>query len=138
MHKILIVDDSEGLLVLYETLLSYEFPNVEVLIARNAIEALSQITNLENPSELLCVISDYDMGEINGVQLTRKIRKKLPLLPLFIHTHSGEDLTVIQQQCEDINVEVLSKRDSMKGIILPSIKNQLLADENFVLVATLI
>lgn len=77
--KILIVDDSEKIRTQLEELLSIQ--QLQIFLAESGEKAL-EILNC-NP-DIKLVLADYHMEGINGIELTRKIRKHFSLNKLAI------------------------------------------------------
>ncbi len=78
-YNILLVEDNEELLMLMKTLLSYKY---NVLTAANGFEALEVIQN----KDLHLIISDVMMPEMDGNELTRRIKStpELSHLPVIL------------------------------------------------------
>lgn len=86
--KILVVDDSEDIRYLVASLLhSVGYETVE---AENGIRALEL---LDLDSRIRLVITDYDMPGMDGLELTRRIRRdeRLEDLPVLMHSASPLD-----------------------------------------------
>jgi len=79
LYNILLVEDNEELLMLMKTLLSYHY---NVFTAANGIEALEVI----NKEDLHIIISDVIMPEMDGNELTRRIKStpELSHLPVIL------------------------------------------------------
>jgi len=85
---ILVVDDSEDIRYLVATVLrSIGYETVE---AANGVQALEL---LNGETQIHMVITDYDMPEMDGLELTRRIRRdeRLEDLPVLMQTASGLD-----------------------------------------------
>lgn len=79
-RRILLVDDDlEHLLALAEALVRAGY---RVRAAMSGSEALAKLAT--PPADL--VITDYQMHPINGLELIREIRRRLPHLPVLIMT----------------------------------------------------
>lgn len=73
--RIMIVDDMDANVSVMATILRSHFDVVE---ARDGIEALRLIEQLDPRQPLACIISDHRMPRMSGVQLFERV---LPLLP---------------------------------------------------------
>ena len=79
-RALLCVDDDQGVLEFYETLLASE--GYEVLLARDARQALALFDSRKN--EISAVMSDYSMPEINGLELAAELKKRDPHVPVIL------------------------------------------------------
>ncbi len=69
--KILIVDDSKAMrMIVKRTLKQAGFDSIDCVEACNGVEAIAQIA-AENPD---VVFSDWNMPEMNGIELLKKLR----------------------------------------------------------------
>ena len=73
MAKILIVDDSKTALLVNLRAIKKFYPFTKILTAKNGAEALEIIKN--NPN-IKVIITDYEMPEMDGKSLIKKIREK--------------------------------------------------------------
>jgi DNA-binding response OmpR family regulator len=80
MPKILIVDDEEGIRMLYSMELQDE--GYEVLTLADGKELL-QVVESESPD---CIVLDIKMREYNGLDLLQQIRKKHYDLPVILNS----------------------------------------------------
>ena len=83
--RILIVDDSHDVLDVLELLLCEKF---EILKTPSANEVLQLIVK-ENIDLL---ITDYNMPEMSGVELSKELRKRQVDVPIILFTALGKDL----------------------------------------------
>ena len=88
-YKLLVVEDNLELLMLMKQLLKSTY---RVYIARNGIEALKVI----NEKELDLIISDVMMPEMDGLELTQKVKadpnfNHLPIILLTAKTHEKDE-----------------------------------------------
>jgi DNA-binding NarL/FixJ family response regulator len=89
--KIFIADDHEFILESLEILLS-TIPNYEVVgIFTSGMKLLEA---LENNPNIDLVLSDYNMPEMDGIELTRQIRKIFPNVKVLLLTVSEEASTI--------------------------------------------
>ncbi|MGQ9896212.1 MAG: response regulator [Acidobacteriota bacterium] len=75
---LLVVDDDELILELLVDILQDEFT---VVTAADGVSALEKLQVL---SAISGVITDFNMPQINGLELTRQIRQRYPTLPIVV------------------------------------------------------
>jgi len=80
MAKILIVDDEEGIRMLYSMELQDEGYEV---ITRPDGKDLLEVVDLERPD---CIVLDIKMREYNGLDLLQHLRKKYYDLPVILNS----------------------------------------------------
>lgn len=83
--RILIADDEEAIRMLLATAL--EIYDYEIDIVENGLEA---INNIYKRSYDL-IITDYMMPEMDGLELTKRIRSEYPSIPILIVTGNGPE-----------------------------------------------
>lgn len=91
--RILIADDHQFILESIEILLS-TIPGFEVVATHNNAKDL--LRSLEIYPGIDLVMTDYNMPEMNGIELTYQIRQKFPLVKVLLLTVS-EDFQTIQE-----------------------------------------
>jgi len=79
-RALLCVDDDQGILEFYETLLGSE--GYEVLLARDARQALEVFD--ARRGDISAVMSDYSMPEINGLELAAELKRRDPHVPVIL------------------------------------------------------
>ncbi|MBU4345330.1 MAG: response regulator [Proteobacteria bacterium] len=83
--RILIADDEEAIRILLAVALkTYDY---EVDVVKNGLEA---INNIYKRSYDL-IITDYMMPEMDGLELTKRIRSEYPSIPILIVTANGPE-----------------------------------------------
>ncbi len=94
MDTILVVEDTAPLReVLCSVLESEGFRAIGVASAEAALEALSI-------EEVTCVLADFKLGGMNGIELVRHVRTDRPQLPFLIMTAFGSiDIAVEAMKC---------------------------------------
>ena len=85
--KILIVDDDEYHLILLKRL--FQNAGIEVSCATNGGDALLEMSI----NSFSCMITDFNMPRMNGIELATKAKKVAPSMPIVLCT--GEDLNNI-------------------------------------------
>lgn len=84
---VLHVDDEPGLTDLAATFLEREETRFSVASASNASEGLDLLAE----QEFDCVISDYDMPDMNGIEFLTAVRERYPDLPFILYTGKGSE-----------------------------------------------
>lgn len=92
---ILHVDDDPSVTELLAAIFERDFPECTVHSSRDPDEALEVIVQ----KDIECAVLDYDMPEMNGIDLLRRIKSVRPALPVILFTgHGSEEIaaTAIQ------------------------------------------
>jgi len=109
--SILIVDDERFIGLALKDEIERRRQADQVVIAHNGFEALGWL--LQQPFELLIV--DYQMPEMNGVELARRVRKKFPQTQIILM--SSYDLMFLQQAGTDVTLDgYLQKPFNLKQV----------------------
>lgn len=104
MAKILIIEDNAGELLYLNHLLSKE--RYKVVPFENGIKALAYLT--KNPSKLPdIVITDLKMPEMDGLELTKLIRKRFP--DIFVIVITGINTTTLTDSFNAGAIDYISK-----------------------------
>ena len=82
--RVLHVDDDLDLLILSSKMLKYIEPTLHV------DHTTSPERILENIESYDCIVSDYQMPKMNGIELAQKIREKSDI-PFIIYTGQGSE-----------------------------------------------
>jgi CheY-like chemotaxis protein len=115
--NLLLVEDNEINMKLAKVMIKRSFPSINIITASNGIEALE----LFKENEINLVISDLQMPELNGYQLTEEIRKidingSIPIIALTAGTIKGE-----KEKCLQIGMnDYISKpiiENNLKAVI---------------------
>lgn len=85
--RVLHVDDEPSITELTTTYLERADDRFDVRTTTRADAALEILRN----GTVDCVVSDYDMPEMNGIELLRTIREKRPDLPYILYTGKGSE-----------------------------------------------
>jgi DNA-binding NarL/FixJ family response regulator len=89
--KVILADDHQFILESLEILLS-TMPDYEVVkTCNNGKEVLAA---LEIHSDIDIVMSDYNMPEMNGIELTFQVRKRFPKIKVLLLTVSEDSKTI--------------------------------------------
>lgn len=85
--RILHVDDNPDIAAMTETFLERENERFTVETMTNTREALNRVA--ANPPD--CIVSDYDMPGLNGLEFLEAIREDYPELPFILFTGKGSE-----------------------------------------------
>jgi len=84
--RVLAVDEDPDVLELTETFLRRESDRLAVETETSASAALERVTD----GEFDCVVSDYRMPEMDGLELFEEIRETDPDIPFFLFTAAAD------------------------------------------------
>lgn len=85
--RVLHVDDDPDFLDLTASVLEGEHDHFSVKTAPGASQGLEQF----DPAEIDCLVSDYDMPEMNGIEFLEAIREDHPEIPFILFTGKGSE-----------------------------------------------
>jgi PAS domain S-box-containing protein len=85
--RVLQVDDEPDFLEMSATLLERTGDGLEVVTAEGGEEALEMLS--DQPVD--CVVSDYDMPGMDGLELLREVRERYPGTPFILLTARGSE-----------------------------------------------
>jgi len=114
--RVLHVDDDPSQLQIAKLILERTDPTLHVETAEDPLEALSRITH----EQVDCIVTDYRMPDLNGIELATKIRKHTDA-PIILYTGQGsEELAeeafavgvddYIRKEPEPSHYQILAKR----------------------------
>ena len=83
--RVLHVDDDDGVRGLVSSFLSHERPELDVVSVPSGLAALDRLADVD------CVVSDYDMPEMDGLTFLRRVRVDHPDLPFVLYTAAGSE-----------------------------------------------
>ncbi|MCB9947154.1 MAG: response regulator [Rhodospirillaceae bacterium] len=91
--RVLVVDDSpEDRELVVRTLLAVNSPQYRVDTAATGAEALQSVD--ESPPD--CIVLDYSLPGISGLQLLTRFRKSHPSMPVVVVTGQGSEATAVE------------------------------------------
>jgi CheY-like chemotaxis protein len=85
--RVLLVDDDEDFVALASTLLEAESDRIDTTTETNPQHAL-EATEFET---IDCVVSDFRMPELDGIEFLETIRETYPELPFILFTGKGDE-----------------------------------------------
>ena len=85
--RVLLVDDDEDFVALASTLLEAESDRIDTTTETDPQHAL-EATEFET---IDCVVSDFRMPELDGIEFLEAIRKRYPELPFILFTGKGDE-----------------------------------------------
>ncbi len=85
--RVLYVDDDEAFLELTKAFLSKELPDAELTTVTDPEAALDRVES--EPYD--CVVSDYEMPGLDGLELLEAVRESRPDLPFLLYTGKGSE-----------------------------------------------
>ena len=85
--RVLHVEDDPAFADLTATFLEREAPSLSVQSVQSVESALVTLTD----QEFDCVVSDYDMPELTGLDLLKRIRRTNEDLPVILFTGKGSE-----------------------------------------------
>ncbi len=91
MTRVLYIDDERTLLTLTQIYLKEE-ANLDVEVAASAEEGLELLRS----ESFDAIISDYDMPDMDGIELLKCVRKDNPNIPFIVFTGKGREEIVIE------------------------------------------
>ena len=87
--RVLHVDDEAEVAAVVRDYLEDNRDSLEVLIETDAEEALDRFT--ARPEEVDCIVSDYQMPGMDGIELLTRVREHDPDLPFVLFTGKGSE-----------------------------------------------
>jgi len=91
-ERLLVVDDSEAERTLMVHFLAKAFPLAEI----SNVGRPTQVRRLCEQRKFDCVLVDYNMPEMDGLELTRELRQADPYLPIILATNVGDEMLVAE------------------------------------------
>jgi len=126
-RKVLVVDDTKNLLDFYKVLLKNHFNKheIEILTACNGVEGCKVLEGMKE-EDILCVITDSEMPLMNGQDFCAHLRCIFHKLTIFLHSNTyADNIDYLKEKTKNYNIEVLSKKNSLRDVIIPWIEEKL-------------
>ena len=97
--RVLLVDDDEDFVTLAATLLEAESDRIETTTETQPQDALASVEF----AAIDCVVSDYRMPEMNGIEFLETVRADHPHLPFILFTGKGDEAVAKEAISVDVN-----------------------------------
>jgi PAS domain S-box-containing protein len=113
---VLIVDDEPNIRDLLRMVLQRS--NFELIEAVNGVEAMARVN--ESKDRLSYIITDMHMPQLDGVELTRQVKKLLPDIPVIVMTgrlDAGE-----RKQLEALNIAAIIEKPFSQQTLLDALR----------------
>lgn len=81
-NKILVVDDTKELRELLQEVLEMMLPKKEVITSTDGGEGWINVQ--QNFNSIWLIITDWEMPEMNGIELTKKVKTAFPEIPVIL------------------------------------------------------
>jgi PAS domain S-box-containing protein len=85
--RLLHVDDDRAFLDVTEAFLTRELPSVDVTTVERPAAAIERL----QAESFDCVVSDYEMPDLDGLELLSRVRERFPELPFLLYTGKGSE-----------------------------------------------
>mgnify|MGYP003858369255 CR=1 FL=1 len=85
--RVLHIDDEPDFTETTASFLEYEDSRFDVETATSIDDGLALLSD----SEFDCIVSDYDMGEVTGIELLQEVRREYPDIPFILFTGKGSE-----------------------------------------------
>ncbi|WP_137287249.1 PAS domain S-box protein [Halorussus salinisoli] len=85
--RVLLVDDDSAIADLTATYLERANDRIETVVETNPDEALQHVID----GSVDCVVSDYEMPEMDGLEFLDRVRESAPYLPFVLFTGKGSE-----------------------------------------------
>ncbi len=85
--RVLLVDDDPAIADLTATHLERASDRIETVVETRPVAALDRVTD----AEVDCVVSDYEMPEMDGLEFLDAVRETAPSLPFVLFTGRGSE-----------------------------------------------
>jgi len=97
--SVLLVDDDEDFVALASTLLEAESDRIETTTETRPADALERV----DLAAIDCVVSDYRMPEMDGIEFLETVRADYPDLPFILFTGKGDEEVAKQAISADVS-----------------------------------
>ncbi|MCB0195874.1 MAG: response regulator [Anaerolineae bacterium] len=103
-RRVLIVDDTTPVRVLLKHTFKQLMPNYHAVVSPNATKALAELQ--QQPFDL--ILTDYDMPDMDGLELAKKVRQILPDARIVLM--SASDFCRFCDDVEKMNIDGYLKK----------------------------
>jgi CheY-like chemotaxis protein len=115
-QSVLLVEDDKEILRIFKYILQRLFHSVYT--ATNGLEALTVMKD----TKIDIVITDYNMPKMNGLELTKKIKKEFPKIPVVMVSAEETSETILSL------VDGFVKKPMNKDCLINTLKSVLKVD----------
>lgn len=91
-HRILLVDENEGSLILTKRFLDSELPTFELVTVTSCYEALEKLAK----EQFSAIVSDYQLSGMNGLELLESLRRQANQIPFIMFASLSREEIAIQ------------------------------------------
>ncbi len=114
MKYILVVDDEQDILETIVNTLEIEFDDgqVNIDVAENGVEALK---SFQSDKKYDLIVTDLNMPEMNGIELTEKIKELGSSTPVIVFTGHGD--IEEQEKLNSLGVLAMIKKPYVEDLI---------------------
>lgn len=102
--KLIVVDDEENSLEITKEIMSFNDKTLDIKTSSSPLEVLDWVR--DNPPD--CVISDFRMPEMNGIEFTRRLRE-LSRVPVILYTN--QSIAEVFEEAYDAGVDDYVQKD---------------------------
>ena len=85
--RVLHVDDEPSFADIVSTFLERELDRISVQTVTSPTDAVGELS----AHDIDCIVSDYDMPDMNGIELLHRVREDYPELPFILYTGKGSE-----------------------------------------------
>jgi PAS domain S-box-containing protein len=85
--RVLHIDDNEAFVDVASSVLEREGSNISVAPVTSPGDAFDRLEK----EQFDCLVSDYDMGQTNGIEFLERVRQEYPDLPFILFTGKGSE-----------------------------------------------
>jgi Response regulator containing CheY-like receiver, AAA-type ATPase, and DNA-binding domains len=122
--SVLLVDDDADFVALASTLLEAESDRIETTTETRPTDALDRV----NLDTIDCIVSDYRMPEMNGIEFLETIRDTRPELPFILFTGKGDEAVAKQAVSADVS-DYIMKDGSAEQYAISATRIENLVDQ---------
>jgi CheY-like chemotaxis protein len=100
--EVLLVDDDEQSREMTRVFLTEESKRFSVTEASSASEALNRLSDPRRVARIECIVSDYEMPAMDGIEFLGAVRDRHPALPFILYTGRGSEEVAKQAILDDV------------------------------------